>query len=251
MRKANNNKLISVLIFIFSLFMIAAGVFITIKQSYYGKNGIKTEAVITKIEREYSGYGDDNETMNVYVEFYVDGVKYSGKLDTYIFSMKEGKKVKIYYLEDDPSDFTYAEDKFLLPLVFFITGALSLCVAMIFPVSAIKKKKLNAFKKTASTTIARITDVNYNDKIMFMGKHKLKITCEDGFGKEYKASGYVVNGNNAFVGKEITVYLGENDKYKIDVEEACTPNGKATDASYEEYIKADEADVFDDFNKNA
>ena len=229
--------------------MIAAGIFIIVKQSYYVKNGIKTEAVITKIDKEYSDTNDD-DTDIVYVEFYVDGVKYSGRLDTYIISMKEGKKVKIYYMKDNPEKFIYAGSTLLFPLIFFISGAFSLCIAMIIPVSAIKKKRPEAFKKDSPTTVARITDVDYNDKVTLMGKHKLKITCADGFGKEYKASGYVVNGNNAFVGKEVTVYLGKNDTYKIDIEEACTPNEKADDYSYNEYVKTDEADVFDDFNKN-
>lgn len=73
----------------------------------FQKNAIKTEAIITDIQSSfyYDDEGNKKKIMDVYVEFEVNGVEYSGKMNTYSISMKEGQKTTIYYNPDDPSDF--------------------------------------------------------------------------------------------------------------------------------------------------
>lgn len=224
--KESNNKRTFCFLLLFSIIFIAVATVVTVKNIVYSKQGVKTQATIIKIEKNYNNYADDDVTYNVYVEFFVGEEKFTGKLDTYVSSMKKGKKVPIYYMPDNPNDFTYAGQPLLLPAILYGVGAITLSIALAFPISAAKKKNLEKFKKDATTIKARITDVDFNDLLSVMGKHKLKIKCSDDCGTEYSASQYVTNGTNAFIGKEITVYLGNNNKYKIDLQEVCEPQIK-------------------------
>lgn len=73
----------------------------------FQENAIKTEAIITDIKSSSfkDSEGNTQKSMDVYVKFEVDGVQYSGELNTYSITMKEGQKVTIYYNPDDPNDF--------------------------------------------------------------------------------------------------------------------------------------------------
>ncbi len=229
--KKYNYKLIFCTLFGFAIVLLVVATVIAARTVNYSKNGVKTYATITKIETVNDNVGDDNDvTHNVYVEFYVNGEKYEGRLDTYVYTMKTGKKVPVYYMPDDPNKFIYAGQPGLFPSMLYFFGLLALIISLYFPISAIKKKKLASFKKTATPIKAHITDTCYNERSSFLGKHKLKIDCADDSGNEYHAAQFVTNGENVYVTKEITVYVGKNGKYKIDLEEVCNSLTVETDA---------------------
>lgn len=243
--KKYNYKLIFCTLFGFAIVLIVVATIIISQTVNYSKNGVKTYATITKIETINDNLGDENDvTHNVYVEFYVNGEKFEGKLDTYVYSMKKGKKVPIYYMPDNPNKFIYAGQPGLLPAMLYFFGLLALIISLHFPVSAINKKKLASFKKTATPIKAHITDTDYNERSSFLGKHKLKIVCADDNGNEYHASKFVTNGENVYVTKEITVYVGKDGKYKIDLDEVCNSLTVETDAKGNQ----ENDDGFVDFN---
>lgn len=241
--KKYNYKLIFCTLFGFAIVLLVVASIIVSQTVKYSKNGVKTYATITKIET-VNNLGDDDVTHTVYVEFFVNGEKYEGKLDTYVYSMKKGKKVPVYYMPDNPNKFIYAGQPGLFPSMLYFFGLLALIISLWIPVAAIKKKKLASFKKTATLIKARITDADYHEKSSFLGKHKLKIVCTDDSGNAYRASQFVTNGENVYVTKEITVYLGKNGKYKIDLEEVCNLLIVETDASQNQ----ENNDGFVDFN---
>lgn len=225
--KKNEKKIFAILLLI-SVIMIAVSTAFVVRTVNYSKNGTKTLATITKIESRSGGNG--RSSYDVYVEFFVDGVKYEGHLDTYVFTMKVGKQVPVYYLPDNPNDFTYGGNQTIFIAILYFSGVFTLCIALVFPISAIKRKQLEKFKQNATQIKAHINDIVYHDKSSFLGKHLLKISCLDDGGNEYSAKQYVINGQNVFITQEITVYSIGN-KYKIDLNEVCNQNATDQDST--------------------
>lgn len=230
--KKNEKKIFAILLLV-SLIMIAASTIFVVRNANYTKNGIKTLATITKLE---SRSGENGRSYDVYVEFFINGVKYEGHLDTYVFTMKVGKQVPVYYLPDNPNDFTYGGNQIFLISILYFSGIFTLCIAFVFPISAIKRKQLETFKLNATQIKARINDIVYHDKSSFLGKHLLKISCLDDGGNKYSAKQYVADGQNVFITQEITVYSIGN-KYKIDLNEVCNKNATDKDSEPDIVIK--------------
>ena len=232
--KKNNEKFTSLILLIFSAVLITVATIVVVRSAVFAKEGVKTEATITKIVTRDAEGEDGSIDHDVYVEFLVDGEKYEWRLDTCVFTMKEGQKVPIYYMPYNPDEFTYAGQTAIFPIFLYGFGAVALGFALVLPISAVKKRKLWQFKKSAGQIKARITEVEYNEKLSVMGKHRLKIKCADGEGREYSASQLVSNGGNVYVNKEIVVYTGEKGEYKIDLEEACLPDKSERIVKYDE-----------------
>ena len=230
--KKNEKKIFAILLLI-SVILIAVSTAFVVRTANYSKNGIKTLATITKLE---SRSGENGRSYDVYVEFFVNGVKYEGHLDTYVFTMKVGKQIPVYYLPDNPNDFTYGGNQIFLIAILYFSGIFTLCIAFVFPISAIKRKQLETFKLNATQIKARINDIVYHDKSSFLGKHLLKISCLDDGGNEYSAKQYVADGQNVFITQEITVYSIGN-KYKIDLNEVCNKNATDKDSEPDIVIK--------------
>ena len=77
-----NKKLASnIVLMVMAVIMLVVGVYVLMGASEYARKGVKTEAEITSIVIGNSSNGEKSYKVNV--EFWVDGTKYGGELDTY------------------------------------------------------------------------------------------------------------------------------------------------------------------------
>jgi len=113
---------------IVGLIFLIAGVFGQVNNTKFMKTAVETQAMITDIDviTKYDRFEDEvSEQHNVYVEFEVDGVKYSGELDSYHTGMRVGKTTKIYYQADNPNDFKSAGSSIIWIIFAVIGGVIS------------------------------------------------------------------------------------------------------------------------------
>ena len=89
MKKNTSDKKIIVLASISALLFIMIGAFLLVRNIDYKSNGIKTYAVITRIETDYSPT-DESTNHYVYVRFEAEGKIVEGELGAYTSSMREG-----------------------------------------------------------------------------------------------------------------------------------------------------------------
>lgn len=118
---------------IFPIFLLIVGIgliFLGIKQR---QNNLKFmeiategEATITKIDEKYSS-GTESYFHTAYVEYNVRNQSYSAKLPEYNSTMYVGKKVKIYYNPDNPSEFKTPKYSYYIEIIF---GAIFTLIAI-------------------------------------------------------------------------------------------------------------------------
>lgn len=138
--------IVFLLIILFNGFqMVTLGLEVKNNSDEFEANSIKTQAIITKIKSSYvyDSDGDRRKTHDVYVEFTVDGVQYSGELNTYNINMQEGEETTIYYNPDNPNEFRGATSKWsnVSMIVNIISGFFFSVVVIIFFIVAIIKKR--------------------------------------------------------------------------------------------------------------
>ncbi|MGM9645871.1 MAG: DUF3592 domain-containing protein [Eubacteriales bacterium] len=206
-----------VFVIIFALIFIGVGVYLSVRELEFVNGGTKTQATIVDIETYYDSNGDLNH--RVYVTYDVDGTVYSGILDTYTSSMRAGKTIPVYYMTDNPSEFTYAKLNFLFPVIFILCGVLVLVFSIIPTVSDAKSnRKLKLLKESGRRITAIVEDVQLTG-VTVMGRRQTKIVCRDEQGRIYKKKFLASNTENISIGGEISVYVDyENpENYAIDV----------------------------------
>lgn len=206
-----------VLIIIFALIFIGVGIFWSVRETKFVKGGVKTQATIVDIETYHDSDGDLNH--RVYVTYTVDGILYDGMLDTYTSSMRVGNTVPIYYMTDNPSEFTYAKFNFLFPVIFILSGVFVLVLAIIPSISDAKNnKKLKLLKESGRRITAIVEDIQLTG-VTVMGRRQTIIVCRDEQGKIYKKKFLPANTENISVDDEISVYVDyENpENYAIDI----------------------------------
>lgn len=204
-------------VIIFALIFIGVGVYLSVRELEFVNGGTKTQATIVDIESYYDSDGDLNH--RVYVTYEVDGTVYGGRLDTYTSSMRVGNTVPVYYMTDNPSEFTYAKLNFLFPVIFILCGVLVLVLAIIPTVSNAKRnKKLKLLKESGRRITAIVEDVQLTG-VTVMGRRQTKIVCHDEQGKIYKKKFLPTYTQYISVGDEIFVYVDyENpENYAIDI----------------------------------
>ncbi len=97
-----------------------------------------TTATIVDFEQQ-TGAGDENNDIITYVDYFVDGVRYSHvPYNSYDFTMDIGDEVKIYFKTSDPSQIA-APGKDLMPFVSI--GAAVLGAAVLISSLRIGRKK--------------------------------------------------------------------------------------------------------------
>ncbi len=204
-------------VIIFALIFIGVGVYLSVRELEFVNGGTKTQATIVDIEAYYDSDGDLNH--RVYVTYEVDGTVYGGILDTYTSSMRVGNTVPVYYMTDNPSEFTYAKLNFLFPVIFILCGVLVLVLAIIPTVSDAKRnKKLKLLKESGRRITAIVEDVQLTG-VTVMGRRQTKIVLRDEQGKIYKKKFLPTHTQYISVGDEISVYVDyENpENYAIDI----------------------------------
>ena len=104
--------LIVLVIALIGLGLIGFGVY---SQFFAGKGYVETTAKITRIDKTFTGYDNDNIEQyeyEVYVSYTVDGKEYNEKSDYYSPSYTEGQEIKISHDPSNPSKMLADSGKF-------------------------------------------------------------------------------------------------------------------------------------------
>ena len=129
---------------IFPIFLLIVGIgliLLGIKQRQSNLKFIETategEAIITKIDEEYQS-STESYFHTAYVEYNVGNQMYSKKLPEYNSMMYVGKKVRIYYNPDNPSEFRTPKYSYYIEI---IVGAIFTFLAIAVIISIILGKQ--------------------------------------------------------------------------------------------------------------
>ena len=108
---------------------------------FQNKGYAETEAVIERIDEEYVGTAADEGPeyeYTVYVKYTVEGNEYHEILDSYQAGYKEGKTIKVFYDQADPSK-VHAESKTMGIIFMCAGGAAAVIGAAVFVVKLGKR----------------------------------------------------------------------------------------------------------------
>ena len=164
----------------------------------------------------------DTATTDAEIVDTVDGVVYSGTLDTYVTGMKVGQIVPIRYKIADPNNFFYAKFTFLPTIICFLVGISFVSGSVVIIVIRAKNSaKFNALKKDGYKSYAKIVGVSVQNNVRVLEQNPVTITCSDDFGKTFSQKFLSSRGYNYTIGDVITVYVDrvDPDNYYIDTDE--------------------------------
>ena len=223
--------LLGIIFSVVGIVIICAGLFFRSLTNEFEENSEATTATIIRIDEDYHG---DSKDHKVYVEFEVDGIRYSGKLDLYHSGMKEGDDVTVYYNKSDPNDFrsNFATGPITIGLIAF--GGVFAIIGITYIAIEIKKnKEANKIKNNGLLINAEVIGITKNRRIKVNNRHPYIINCRC----EINGELYLFESKNVWYDaptifeslqiKEIPVYISrENSKeYYVDIE------------AYEKYLK--------------
>ncbi|MDY6023781.1 MAG: DUF3592 domain-containing protein [Candidatus Borkfalkiaceae bacterium] len=203
---------------VFGILFLAVGVFSLIR-------GIdsKTDTASADAEIVYISHSSgEDDSVYVKVSFTVDGVVYSGDLDTYVTGMKVGQIVPIRYKIADPNNFFYAKFTFLPTIICFLVGISFVSGSVVIIVIRAKTSaKFKALKKDGYKSYAKIVGVTVQNNVRVLEKNPVTITCSDDFGKTFVQKFLSSRGYNYTIGDQITVYVDKvnPDNYYVDTDE--------------------------------
>ena len=217
MKKSKSDKKLIVLASISALVFIAVGIFLLVRNIDYKSNGVKTYAVITKIETDYSPT-DESTNHYVYVRFEAEGKIIEGKLDVYTSSMREGQTVPVRYMPDNPENFIYGKAMFLPSVLFFIAGGVLIAFLIIPIKNIIKKSKLEKLKSTGQKTETTIDESTIKSNTRILGKTPVRIVCSDENGQTFTAKFYTNAPEKFRAGTKVTFYC-DGEKYIADTDD--------------------------------
>lgn len=203
---------------VFGILFLAVGVFSLIRGIDSKTDTASADAEIVDISRS-SG---EDDSVYVKVSFTVDGVVYSGNLDTYVTGMKVGQFVPIRYKIADPNNFFYAKFTFLPTIICFLVGISFVSGSVVIIVIRAKTSaKFKALKKDGYKSYAKIVGVTVQNNVRVLEKNPVTITCSDDFGKTFVQKFLSSRGYNYTIGDQITVYVDKvnPDNYYVDTDE--------------------------------
>lgn len=203
---------------VFGILFLAVGVFSLIRGIDSKTDTASADAEIVDISRS-SG---EDDSVYVKVSFTVDGVVYSGNLDTYVTGMKVGQIVPIRYKIADPNNFFYAKFTFLPTIICFFVGISFVSGSVVIIVIRAKTSaKFKALKKDGYKSYAKIVGVTVQNNVRVLEKNPVTITCSDDFGKTFVQKFLSSRGYNYTIGDQITVYVDKvnPDNYYVDTDE--------------------------------
>jgi hypothetical protein len=119
---------ISIFFVLFGICFIIGSIYNYQHTTYLINNGEITEATITSIINDRSG--EDVQTK-VFVEYVINGIRYTNELGTYISGMKEGQIVPIRYLPENPNIILYSKYEYVLFWIFLCIGSFSIIIGLI------------------------------------------------------------------------------------------------------------------------
>ena len=157
-------KTVSMIFTIIGVLMITGVALFFIEGKIFRDNAVKTDAYVINIV-------DRGEDRDVFVEFYVDGEIYSGRLGGGIYHINIGDEVTVYYDPDNPARFRAT--MFLLPMI--IVGSigfifLAVGIGILIGIRA-KNKKDKRIKDYNYMVMASIVEVTVNHNLVVNGKN--------------------------------------------------------------------------------
>ena len=191
---------------------------------YQGK--VDTEGTITQIDTYTGNRG--SRYYDVMVAYRVDGKDYESKLNGYSSSFYEGKKIDIYYDEENPR-MIGIKNLDLLYLIFPGVGSIFAIIGVsgliVLRRKAITEKKI---RKNGEMVYAQYVETIYNRMYTVNRKHPYNIVCEwinpeDGKRYRLKSKNIWFNPENIIREKDVknfAVYYDPKNlkKYVIDVD---------------------------------
>lgn len=169
-------KIIGTIFALIGLIVIIVGICLSTANSEFMKTANFAEGIITDVTSYRDSDGDTHRT--VYVAYEVDGIRYEDTTSFTSSSMREGKKIKIYYNPDLPSDFrvegeTVFEAVFPIAFggIFFIVG-----MSLVVP-GVIHSINQNKVKQQGELIEAEIDDIDVNYGYTVNGRHPYIINC--------------------------------------------------------------------------
>ena len=212
--KKSKKKLI-LMLFISGIIFLCAGIFLSAKATKFQRDGVKIQAEIVRIEREYDA--KYREEYSVYVQYTVDNTTYTRELDYYASSLYVGLTLPVYYLPDNPSSISYAKAQFLPPVLFYV-GA-GVCLGLGIVVMCFENYGIERFKEKGERTTATVRRFIRKKNVRILGKYPLTLSLVDALGNEYKIKLLCESSQTFSAGDTVTVYVYKN-RYKIDLHES-------------------------------
>ncbi len=215
-----NRKLVAVILPIFiSVILIVIGFILYDNSLKFDKRGVKTDAVIVRIDEKRDSDGDYDHI--VYVRYTVNGREYITMLGTYTSSMYVGKTVPILYMPNNPSDIIYGKLTKFPAIVFIVMGGVFFIIGVIalsrtFPAAG----RLGRLKASGRCVEATVVDFSYSRNTRIMEKYPATLVCADSENNEYKVKFLIKNPFGYGIGGKVKVYVDESNpkKYAVDVE---------------------------------
>ncbi len=112
------------MLFVCTVVFLVVGFFMMAKKTEFKRNGVKTQAKIVRIQKDYDDDGE--EKVKVYVKYTVGEKDYVEELDYYSIALKEGDVVSVYYLPSSPYKITYAKGGYFFPIAFMVASTVCL-----------------------------------------------------------------------------------------------------------------------------
>lgn len=228
-KKAPSISLILGIIYtIIGIIFIAVGIFVFSYTKNFLSNSEQTDAVISRIEKEYYNNSDGERRIRhyVWVRYEVNGRQFEEALNYYNSGMNEGDVVAINYDPDDPSEIMSGSGLKVIELVMIPLGSIFTILGLIFislkVVSDVRRKKL---MRSGECLTGIITNVAINKFVTINHRHPYKAECEvtDPYsGEKFLYSSENITGDiSDLVGNEVTVYVDSNNKknYYVDIYE--------------------------------
>lgn len=130
-------KVIGILFVVAGISFVILGLIKYIISFTEKEDRVYTTANIVKIDERETGDPEEPIDYTTYVELEVNDEKVTTKLNTYKSSFKVGKKIEVYYLEND-IQMVYEKDSTNFYMIFSLIGAV---FAVLGAIVIFKKKK--------------------------------------------------------------------------------------------------------------
>ncbi len=212
-------KLLFTLLLVFGAIFIGLSVYSFINDAKFQRDGIKTNALIERIEVDYDDEGDAD--YDVFVSFTANGERVYGRLNTYFAGMDEGDSVEIYYLPSSPDDFRYAgSGNKLVNYILLFFGIFMIGFPSAFIISDAVKSARKKLIKTGKLVVATITDFTVAENTKVLSKNPASLTCSDDEGNDYTVKFLLASNEHYLPGEKISVFVDEKNpkRYFIDRE---------------------------------
>ena len=220
--------LMGIIYAVIGIIFLAVGIIVSVHNKEFFKNSKQTDAVISKIDKDYyrASDGERRTQHNVWVKYEVNGIQYEQLLDYYDSDMSEGDIVTVNYSPDDPSEIkTDAASKVLDHVIIPLGGAFVLLGLILMLKKLLSDQKRKRLIRLGECINGIITNVEINKFVTVNNRHPYRAECEviDPYSGERLIcrSDNITNDISFLIGREVTVYIDRKNKknYFVDIYE--------------------------------